>query len=145
MGNKTKIAIGTGAAILLAAGLVILLHQPPKPVRVRQSPRVTEIVGVGIQLSMDTQTRAVIIQQAVPNTPAAEAGIASGLIVSKVDGVSLEGKSLVQCVDLIRGPVGTTVQLELVAPDGSRTNAVELTRRKLKLKNGNVSPGSGGP
>jgi carboxyl-terminal processing protease len=72
-------------------------------------------------------------QKPQTTTPAAAAGIASGLTVSKVDGVSLDGKSLADCVNLIRGLAGTSVQLELVAPDGSRTNTVELTRRKLKL------------
>jgi carboxyl-terminal processing protease len=82
---------------------------------------------------MDPRAHAVVIQEVVSNTPAAEAGITRGLMVSKVDGVSLEGKPLAECVNLIRGPAGTTVQLELVTPDKSQTNAVELTRRKLKL------------
>ena len=42
-------------------------------------------------------------------------------------------KSLAECVNLIRGPVGTTVRLELITPDRSQTNTVELTRQKFKL------------
>ncbi len=86
-----------------------------------------------MQLRMDPRAHAVVIQEVVANTPAAEAGITRGLMVSKVDGVSMEGKPLVECVNLIRGPAGTPVQLELVTPDGSRTNTMELTRRKLKF------------
>ena len=136
MGNKTKIAAAFGAAVLLAAGLFLYFHQSPKPVhpaRIRQSPGITEFVGVGLELRADPQSHAVVIQQAVPNSPAAAAGITGGLMVSKVDDVSLEGKSLAECVNLIRGPVGTTVQLELLTPDRSQTNTVELTRRKIKF------------
>ena len=55
------------------------------------------------------------------------------MIVSKMNDVSLVGKSLAEYVNLIRGPAGTTVRLELVTPDHSQTNTVELTRRKLQL------------
>ena len=88
---------------------------------------------MGVSLRMDTQTHAAVIQEVIANTPAAAAGITKGLIVSKVDGVSLEGKPLAECASLIRGPAGTTVQLELITPDGSRTNTFELTRQKIKL------------
>ena len=50
-----------------------------------------------------------------------------------MDDVSLEGKSLAEYVNLIRGPAGTTIRLEMVLPDHSQTNTVELTRRKLTL------------
>jgi len=55
------------------------------------------------------------------------------MIVSKADDVSLEGKPLADCVNLIRGPAGTTMRLELVTPDHSQTNTVELTRRNINL------------
>jgi carboxyl-terminal processing protease len=113
--------------------MFLLFHHPQKPAQIHPRPRATEIVGVGIALRMDTQAHAAIIQEVVANTPASEAHITSGLMVSKVDGVSMEGKPLAECVNLIRGPAGTTVQLELVTPDKSQTNTVELTRRKLKL------------
>ena len=92
-----------------------------------------EFVGVGILLRMDPQTHEVVIQQIVPDSPAANAGITNGLIVSKVDSNPMQGRPLAQCANLIRGPVGTTVQLELVTRDRSQTNSVELTRQKLKL------------
>lgn len=135
---RNKIITAFVAVLLLAAGLVICLHyfnHPSKPVRIPQNPRFTIIVGVGLQLRADPQTHGVVIQQVVPHGPAAEAGIASGLFVTKVDGISLAGKPLVECIGLIRGPVGSSVKLELVTQDGSRTNTVELTRQKIKLQN----------
>ena len=139
MDKRTKIAIVVSLTLPLAMVMFLLFHHPRKPVRpdrFLQAPSITELVGVGIALRMDAQTHAAIIQEVVPNTPAAEAGISKGLMVSKADGISLEGKPLAECVKLIRGPVGTTVQLELVTPDRSQTNTVELTRRKIELPNG---------
>lgn len=133
MGNKTIIAIVAAVVLLLAVGLALYLHQPPKPSRVRPVQPARELIGVGLQLRMDPQTAGFVIDSVLPNSPAGAAGIATGLTVAKVDDVSLAGKSLAECVNLVRGPVGSTVKLELVAPDGSRTNTVELTRQKLKL------------
>jgi C-terminal processing protease CtpA/Prc len=75
----------------------------------------------------------VIIQQVMPNGPASDAGITNNLIITRVDEVSLAGMNLVDVANLIRGPMGTTVKLELVTPDHSQTNTVELTRRKLQM------------
>ncbi len=137
--KKTKIAIVLVLTVPLGMALFLLFQHPQKParpVRIHQSPQVTEFVGVGIALRMGTQPNTPIIQDVVANTPAAEAGITRGMVVSKVDGVPVEGKNLADCVNLIRGPVGTTVQLELITPDMNQTNTVELTRKKLKLQNG---------
>jgi carboxyl-terminal processing protease len=118
---------------VLAVVITLLLHQPQKPVRHRPALQSTEFVGVGIAIRINTRTHEVIIMHAVPNSPASEAGITNDLIIAKVDDVPLEGTDLTNCVNLIRGPAGTTVRLELVTPDHSQTNTVELTRRKMKL------------
>lgn len=133
MNKRTKIAVVVAAACLLVAGLIIYFHQPPRPVGISQRPGATEVVGVGILVRMDPQTHEVIIQQIVSSSPAAKAGLTNGLILSKVDNHSLQGRPLAECVNFIRGPVGTTVQLELITPDRSQTNNVELTRVKLEL------------
>ena len=140
MSYRTKIAVAVSLTLPLAAGLFLLLHHPRKPAPIRHAPkitdfapRVTEFVGVGLMLGPGPGGQGVIVQHIVPNSPAAEAGITNGLIITKVDDVSLEGKYLADCVNLIRGPVGTTVRLELVTPDHSQTNTVELTRKKLSL------------
>jgi len=140
MNKKTAIAVATGIAILMVAGLLWFVFQPPKQVAHRaprrimgDAPRITEFVGVGLQLRNDAGGHAVVVQQVVPNSPAAEAHITGGMIVSKVDDVSLEGKPLAECVNLIRGAAGTTIRLELVTPDHSQTNTVELIRRKITV------------
>ena len=140
MNKKTAVAITVCIAILMVAGVLWFVFQPPNQVSHRPprrtadgAPRTPEIVGVGLMLRNDDGEHAVVIEQVVPNSPAAEAHITRGMIISKMDDVSLEGKSLAEYVNLIRGPAGTKVRLEMVLPEHSQTNTVELTRRQLQL------------
>ena len=140
MNKKTAVAITVCIAILMVAGILWFVFQPPEQVSHRPPNRTTDgasrptnLVGAGLVLGNDPGGHTVIIQQVVLNSPAAEAHITGGMIVSKVDDVLLEGKSMADCVSLIRGPAGTTVLLELVTPDHSQTNTVKLTRRHLSL------------
>jgi C-terminal processing protease CtpA/Prc len=57
--------------------------------------------------------------------------LTAGLILEKINDVPTAGKSLDQCLVLLRGEVGTQLRLDLVNPEGRQTNKVELTRRKF--------------
>src|ERR1019366_5204954 len=61
--------------------------------------------GIGIEL--DTKDDKVIIMQVVPDAPAAKAGLSSGLVIQKIDGVTTDGKPLKDCGDMVRGPAGS--------------------------------------
>jgi membrane protease YdiL (CAAX protease family) len=86
--------------------------------------------GIGIELR--EKDNRVIIVQALPNSPAAKAGLGSGLVIQKIDGISTDGKSLQQCADLGRGPAGSKVVYELVDPTQHQTNTVTLTRESIQ-------------
>jgi len=86
-------------------------------------------IGIGIVLG--EQGHNVIIQEILPHTPASEAGLSSGLVIQKIDGISLVGKPLKDCGDLVRGLTGSKVTLELVDPANNKTNTVELTRELI--------------
>jgi len=90
----------------------------------------SEVVGVGIALDLDRETRTVRITKVIPNSPASQAGLSAGLIVQRIDDVSTTGKGLTECAGLIRGLSGTKVRLELVDPKQNTTNTVEVTRGK---------------
>lgn len=86
--------------------------------------------GIGIELG--EQDHKVIIVEALPNTPAAKAGLSRGLVIQKIDGTSTDGKSLKECADLGRGPAGSKVKLEMVDLTKNRTNTVELIREGIR-------------
>jgi len=91
----------------------------------------SEVVGVGIALDIDRETRTVRITKVIPNSPASLSGLSAGLIVQRIDDVPTAGKGLAECAALIRGASGTKVRLELVNPERKQTNIVELTRSKI--------------
>ena len=53
--------------------------------------------------------------------------------MQQIDGIGVTGRPLAVCVAMTRGPVGSTVQLEVVDPAKSETNLMELTRVKFSL------------
>jgi C-terminal processing protease CtpA/Prc len=87
------------------------------------------VTGVGVALGVEANT--VTILKVLPNTPASKAGLVPGLVVQKIDGTTTDGKLLKECVDMLRGAVGTKVKLELVDTTNSKTNTVELTRKRI--------------
>jgi TPR repeat protein len=88
--------------------------------------------GIGAQLAIDEESHKIKIVAIVPNGSASKAGLAAGLLVDTVDGVSTKGKILVEASMLIRGPVGTKVTLGLIDPKSGSKSTVELTREKFQ-------------
>jgi len=97
---------------------------------------VREIVGTGVALDADKQTGLLRITTVYPKSPAGQAGLSTGLMIRKIDGVSVEGKSVQECLGLIGGPAGTRVKFEMINPERKETNTVELTRQKFVTSTG---------
>jgi membrane protease YdiL (CAAX protease family) len=94
------------------------------------SPAPAHFTGVGVELG--EKDHKVIIAQALPNTPAAKAGLSHGLVIQKIDDKPTDGKSLEDCGNLVRGPAGSKVEFELVDTTNNKTNMVELTREGIQ-------------
>ena len=135
--TKAKTAIVISAGILLALGTTVVVHHHQASsaggARTMGIRPAQDVVGVGLLLRFDAPTKTINIQQTVPNSPAARAGLSRGLVVNKINGNSTTDMKLAECVSLIRGIPGTKVTLELAKPDGSEAKTVELTREKLQL------------
>lgn len=69
-------------------------------------------------------------------TPAEKAGIKKGDVITHVDGVSLNGKTLDEAVKLIRGPVGTKVKLTIKRQGEFADSSmdVEITRAQVQVR-----------
>jgi D-alanyl-D-alanine-carboxypeptidase/D-alanyl-D-alanine-endopeptidase len=92
---------------------------------------IMEIVGIGTAIGIDSDTKALRILSIVPNSPAAEAGIASGLVIQKIDDTDTAGLSLTDCMKLLKGPAGSKVRLALVDTESKEPKSVELVRKKF--------------
>ena len=97
---------------------------------------VREIVGIGMALDADKATGMVRITSVYPKSPAGKAGLTAGLVIQKINGVSVEGKSLQECLGMIGGQAGTKVRFEIFNPERKGTNTVELTRQKFVTSTG---------
>ena len=117
------------AAPIPATNPVIVLDE----VAPNMPPPPQEIVGIGAVIKRNADTGENMITGVVPNSPAAEAGLEGNFIIRKIDDAIVAGMKLPECVDLIRGPVGSKVRLELFDVDANEARTVELTRRKIQL------------
>jgi hypothetical protein len=116
-------------------GWLLLKGVPLNPAIARGLLPPGNTVGVGIALVSDPTNHAVRIIQVLSNSPAAQAGLYSGLVVQEIDGIPIAGRDLIECVGLIRGTAGTKVRLKLVNPNLPETNTVELVRQRIRATN----------
>jgi serine-type D-Ala-D-Ala carboxypeptidase/endopeptidase len=89
-------------------------------------------IGIGTGLEIDEKSHTLQITKILPNSPASQAGLSTGLIVQKIDDVATDGKSLIDCTNLIRGTADTKVRLELV-DSAQHTSTVELKRQRFLI------------
>ena len=68
-----------------------------------------EFGGLGIEVSMEAGVVKVI--SPIDDTPASKAGIKAGDYIVKIDNIQVQGKTLSEAVDLMRGPVGSGIEL----------------------------------
>ena len=65
--------------------------------------------GLGIEVSMESGVVKVI--SPIDDTPASKAGIKAGDYIVKINEIQVQGKSLSEAVDLMRGPVGSEIEI----------------------------------
>ena len=68
---------------------------------------------VGIQLSLDKDSKELTVVSPIEGTPASEAGVQPKDVIVTIDGKSTKGMSTEDAVKLIRGPEGSEVTLGL--------------------------------
>ena len=90
--------------------------------------------GVGIELGIREKRLTVIAP--IKGTPAAEAGVQAGDIITKIESTSTKEMSLDTAVDLIRGPVGTKIDLTFEREGTEDFNRI-ITRDNIKMPNVN--------
>lgn len=90
-----------------------------------------EFGGLGIEVSQEEGFVKVIAP--MDGTPAAAAGIQSGDFITHVDGESVQGLTLDQSVDLMRGEVGSEIVITVVRKDIAEPFDVSIIRDTIKI------------
>lgn len=88
--------------------------------------------GIGIVLSLKDPKKLVVLR-AIKNSPASEAGIQSGDVVSKINDADTAGMDQDKAVGLMRGDPGTKVSLALYRENTHKTYTVNLTRENITV------------
>ena len=88
-------------------------------------------VGIGIYMTLDTEKNAILVLSPIEKSPAEEAGLMPGDIITKVDGVSYTGDQLDEASNKIKGKEGTKVTLEILR--GEETKTFEIERRTVLI------------
>lgn len=83
----------------------------------------------GVGLSVLNTSNGLSISEVIPGTPAAASNLKSGDFIIAVDNVSLEGKSLDESKDLLRGIVNKPIEITYMNEDGINTT----TLRRVQL------------
>ena len=82
-------------------------YMNPKIFEEMQTETSGEFGGLGIEVSMEAGVVKVITP--IDDTPASKAGVKSGDYIIKINNEQVQGKSLMEAVNLMRGPVGTSI------------------------------------
>lgn len=92
-----------------------------------------EYVGIGVHISRNITTGKMVVISVMPNSPAKEAGIISGDIITNIDGVEVTNENYNDSVDSLKGKEGTTATL--LIQRGEETLTKTVTRKKITANN----------
>ena len=110
---------------------------PPEFFNVENTDMQGKYQGIGASVDMNRAGKVVIVSPFV-GSPAKKAGILPGDIILEVDGISLEGYSLMEAINLIRGPEGTVVELLVKHLLTQKTELISIKRESIKLDSVNL-------
>lgn len=91
--------------------------------------RKNQYVGIGVTVSYERE-EGLLILEVTPGSPAEEAGLLPGEVITRAEGVSLAGEGRYQGSEYIRGEAGTTAVLEVLGTGGT-TRTVEVRREAV--------------
>lgn len=91
-----------------------------------------EFGGLGIEVSMESGVVKVI--SPIDDTPASRAGIKAGDYIVKINDIQVQGKSLLEAVELMRGPVGTDINLTVRRRGEKKALTYNITREIIQIK-----------
>src|SRR5437899_113138 len=90
-----------------------------------------EFGGLGIEVSMESALVKVV--SPIDDTPAARAGLKPGDLITHLDGNAVQGLTLPEAVEKMRGPVNSEITLT-VRREGQEPFDVKLTRAIIKIQ-----------
>lgn len=91
-----------------------------------------EFGGIGVQVMMNDGQLTIV--SPIFESPAYRAKLTAGDVILQVDGNSTAGLTLAEAVALMKGKLGTTVELTIRHPDHESSETVQLTRENIRIR-----------
>jgi carboxyl-terminal processing protease len=107
-------------------------YMSPKSFEGMQTDTKGEFGGLGIEIGMESGVVKVI--SPIDDTPAAEAGIKSGDYIVRINSEQVQGKSLTEAVELMRGPVGSEIKLTIRRRNEKKALEFKIKRAIIEVR-----------
>ena len=107
-------------------------YMNPEIFKESQSETSGEFGGLGIEVSMEAGVVKVIAP--IDDTPAARAGIKAGDYIVKINAEQVRGKTLMEAVNVMRGPVGSSIELTVRRKGLKKAKIFKITREIIEIK-----------
>ena len=107
-------------------------YMSPETFGLMQTETSGEFGGLGIEVSMEAGVVKVITP--IDDTPASKAGIKAGDYIVKIDNTQVQGKSLSEAVDLMRGIVGSSIELTVRRRGVKKALTFNITREIIEVQ-----------
>src|ERR1700720_1277323 len=91
-----------------------------------------EFGGLGIEVTMENGLVKVV--SPMDDTPAAKAGIMSGDLITRIDDDAVQGLTLEQAVNKMKGPVATKTRLKIIRSGAELPNEISLVREIIRVR-----------
>ena len=88
--------------------------------------------GLGIEVGMESGVVKVI--SPIDNSPASKAGLKAGDYIVKINKTQVQGKSLTEAVDLMRGPIGSSIEITVRRPGIKKALIFNITREIIQIQ-----------
>jgi len=107
-------------------------YMNPKIYKEMQTETSGEFGGLGIEVSMEGGVVKVI--SPIDDTPASRVGVKAGDYIVRINGEQVQGKTLMEAVNLMRGPVGSPIEITIRRKGLKKAIIFTITREIIEIK-----------
>ena len=107
-------------------------YMSPEMLKNMQTETSGEFGGLGIEVTMEAGLVKVI--SPIDNSPAAEVGVKAGDYIVKINNKQVQGKTLTEAVELMRGPVGSDIEITIRRIGVKKALIFKITRDIIKVE-----------
>ncbi len=107
-------------------------YMNPKLYKEMQTETDGKFGGLGIEISMEAGVVKII--SPIDDTPASRAGIKAGDYIVRINGEQVQGKTLMEAVNLMRGPVGTEIEITVRRKGLKKAKIFKIVREIIEIK-----------